>query len=65
MIRRVRDGVRVLNKGEIGGKVDLIVTGASQAAIAAVQAAGGSITLTGPEARNLARNKVKAATQAA
>ena len=54
--RRVRDGVRILNKGEIGGKVELIVTGASAAAIAAIEAAGGTITLTG---------KVKAEKQAA
>jgi large subunit ribosomal protein L15 len=56
LVRRVRDGVRILNKGEIGGKVDLIVTGASAAAIAAIEAAGGKITLTG---------KAKAKTQAA
>jgi large subunit ribosomal protein L15 len=61
LIRRVRDGVRVLCKGEIGGKVNLIVTGASAAAVAAIEAAGGTITLTGP----LARNKAKAAKQAA
>lgn len=61
LIRRVRDGVRVLNKGEIGGKVDLVVTGASDAAVAAIQAAGGTITLTGPEPRNA----VKAARRAA
>jgi large subunit ribosomal protein L15 len=47
LVRRVRDGVRILNKGEIGGKVELIVTGASAAAIAAIEAAGGKITLTG------------------
>ncbi|MFT6943988.1 MAG: large subunit ribosomal protein L15 [Yoonia sp.] len=38
------DGVRVLAKGEIKGKVTLIVTGASAAAIEAVANAGGSLT---------------------
>lgn len=56
LVRRVRDGVRILAKGDIGQKVELIVTGASEAAIAAVEAAGGKITLTG---------KAKAAKQAA
>jgi len=44
LVRRVRDGVRVLSKGEITSKVDLQVTGASKSAVAAVEAAGGSIT---------------------
>ena len=44
LVRRVRDGVRVLAKGEFSTKVDLRVTGASKSAVAAVEAAGGSIT---------------------
>lgn len=47
LVRRKLDGVRVLAKGEITGKLDLAVTGASQAAVAAVQAAGGTIALAG------------------
>ena len=39
-------GVRLLAKGEIGRAVTLTVSGASAAAIAAVQAAGGSVTTT-------------------
>jgi len=39
-----RDGIRVLNKGEITAAVKLVVTGASAAAIEAVAAAGGSLT---------------------
>lgn len=39
-----RDGIRVLAKGEIKTKVTLKVTGASAAAKAAVEAAGGSLT---------------------
>jgi large subunit ribosomal protein L15 len=41
-------GVRLLAKGEIKRAVTLTVTGASAAAIAAVQAAGGSVTTTAP-----------------
>ncbi|MBM3614221.1 MAG: 50S ribosomal protein L15 [Alphaproteobacteria bacterium] len=39
------DGIRVLNKGEIKTAVKLVVTGASAAAIEAVKAAGGSLTV--------------------
>jgi len=46
LVRRVRDGVRVLAKGEITSKIDLTVTGASKSAIEAVAKAGGSLTVT-------------------
>ena len=45
IIRRALDGVRVLNKGEITAKVTISVTGASAAAIEAVAAAGGTLTV--------------------
>ena len=45
LIRRKRDGVRVLAKGDISTKIDLTVTGASKAAVAAVEKAGGSVAL--------------------
>jgi large subunit ribosomal protein L15 len=48
LVRRVRDGVRVLSKGALTSKVTLEVTGASKSAIAAVEAAGGSLTVTAP-----------------
>ena len=48
LIRRVKDGVRVLGRGEITAKVDLSVTGASKSAVAAVEAAGGKLTTTAP-----------------
>jgi large subunit ribosomal protein L15 len=51
LVRRARDGIRLLNKGEIGMKVDLVVFGASKAAIAAVEAAGGTVTITGVNRR--------------
>ena len=43
-----RDGIRLLAKGELTAKVDFSVAGASAAAIAAVEAAGGSVTLPAP-----------------
>ena len=46
LVRRKLDGVRILAKGEITSKVDLSVTGASAAAKAAVEAKGGSLTVT-------------------
>ncbi len=45
VIRRRLDGVRVLAKGEITSKVNLSVTGASKAAIAAVEKAGGALAV--------------------
>jgi large subunit ribosomal protein L15 len=44
-----RDGIRILNKGEIKSKVNLVVAGASATAIEAIKAAGGSITLREPK----------------
>lgn len=43
VIRRKLDGVRLLAKGELNTKVSLAVSGASKAAIAAVEKAGGSV----------------------
>lgn len=45
VIRRVKDGVRLLGKGEIKGKVAFEVTGASTGAVKAVEAAGGSVAI--------------------
>lgn len=46
LVRRKRDGVRVLAKGPFATKADIAVTGASAPAIAAVEAAGGKLTVT-------------------
>ncbi|MCX7287624.1 MAG: 50S ribosomal protein L15 [Rhodobacterales bacterium] len=45
-----RDGIRVLAKGEITSKVMLKVSGASGPAVAAIEKAGGSVTLLAPVA---------------
>jgi large subunit ribosomal protein L15 len=50
LVRRKLDGVRVLAKGDITAKVDLQVTGASKSAVAAVEKAGGSLTVTTAQA---------------
>ncbi len=47
LFKRRRDGVRVLAKGELSAKVTLQVTGASKAAISAVEKAGGKVIVTG------------------
>ena len=46
LVRRKRDGIRVLAKGEITAKAVISVTGASKAAVEAVEKAGGSLTIT-------------------
>ena len=46
VVRRKLDGVRVLAKGEISAKIELSVTGASKAAVEAVEKAGGSLSVT-------------------
>lgn len=44
LVRRKLDGIRVLAKGDITAKATITVTGASKAAIEAVEKAGGSLT---------------------
>jgi large subunit ribosomal protein L15 len=46
VVGKARDGVRVLGRGEIKAKLDLTVAGASKSAIAAIEKAGGKVTLT-------------------
>lgn len=46
LVRRVKDGIRILNKGEVTSKLDITVTGASASAVEAVAKAGGSLTVT-------------------
>lgn len=59
LMRKSFDGVRILGEGELTAKVTVEVSGASKSAIAAIEKAGGSITLTAPvkdkEAKRLRR----------
>ena len=45
LVTRVKDGVRLLAKGALKAKVNIEVSGASAAAIAAVEKAGGSVSV--------------------
>jgi len=47
-LRRSRDGVRLLGRGEIKSKVTFEVHGASRSAVAAVEKAGGSVKIMAP-----------------
>ena len=50
LVRRKKDGVRVLAQGDLTTEgLKLSVTGASKAAIAAVEARGGSLTIAGSD----------------
>src|SRR6185437_1714266 len=50
VLRRLRHGVRLLAKGELKTGLTISVAGASQAAIAAVEKAGGKVVLPTPKA---------------
>ena len=54
LIRRKKDGVRLLARGAITSKVSIVVTGASAAAVEAVEKAGGSVTVLKPAASEAA-----------
>ncbi len=45
VIRRAKDGVRLLGRGELKAKLNIEVHGASKSAIAAVEKAGGSVKI--------------------
>jgi large subunit ribosomal protein L15 len=46
VVTHARDGIRLLAKGELSAKLTIEVAGASKAAVAAVEKAGGSVTVT-------------------
>ena len=53
VISKARDGVRILGKGELSAKnLEIHAAGASKAAIAAVEAAGGKIVLPAAAAQD-------------
>jgi large subunit ribosomal protein L15 len=45
VVAKARDGVKILGKGEIKAKLAFEVAGASKSAVAAIEAAGGSVRL--------------------
>ena len=48
VLRRAKDGVRLLGRGEIKAKVNIEVHGASKSAVAAVEKAGGTVKILAP-----------------
>jgi large subunit ribosomal protein L15 len=54
ILRRARDGVRLLGDGELNAKVAFAVAGASKSAKEAVEKAGGSIEILAPKAEETA-----------
>ncbi|MDH5749593.1 MAG: 50S ribosomal protein L15 [Rhodospirillales bacterium] len=64
LFKRIRDGVRLLGTGELKAKLDIKVSGASKSAIAAVEKAGGTVTLLAPvKSEAKAEGKSKKASQ--
>lgn len=49
VLRRTKDGVRLLGSGEIKTKLAFSVWGASKSAVAAVEKLGGSVTILAPK----------------
>jgi large subunit ribosomal protein L15 len=49
LVRRTKDGVKLLGKGELTSKITLTVYSATAGARAAVEKAGGTLTTTKPE----------------
>ncbi|MBO6521030.1 MAG: 50S ribosomal protein L15 [Rhodospirillales bacterium] len=64
VVRKSKDGVRLLNKGELTAKVDLDIAHASEGAIAAVEKAGGKVKVAEkkarPEGKGRKRDRVSA-----
>jgi len=50
VLRRAKDGVRLLGGGEIKAKIALAVYGASKSAVAAVEKAGGTVEILAAKA---------------
>jgi len=59
VVRRKRDGIRLLAKGTLKAKVTLTMTGATKAAIAAVEKAGGSVIIAAKKAPEAKAEKSK------
>jgi large subunit ribosomal protein L15 len=59
VVRRALDGFRVLSDGEIKAKVTIEASGASKAAIAKIEKAGGSVKLPEPKVAPKAKAKTE------
>lgn len=69
LMRRAKDGVKLLGTGELKAKVDVAVYGATKSAVAAIEKAGGSVKILKPvveeDAEPRGKNKRKSAKSAA
>jgi large subunit ribosomal protein L15 len=52
VVRRAGNGIRLLGKGEVKAAVQFAVYGASKSAVAAVEKAGGSVKILGPQKKS-------------
>ncbi len=59
LVRKSRNGVRLLATGELKAKLSIEVTGATKGAIAAVEAAGGSISVIPPKPKPEGKGKAR------
>ena len=58
VVKKAKDGLRLLGKGELKAKVTIEVEGATKGALAAVEKAGGQVTVNAPvEAKDEAQSK--------
>ena len=67
VVRRTLDGVRLLGHGEISAAIEITVAGATGAAVAAVEKAGGKVNIESPAPKpegKLPKNEKKAAKKA-
>lgn len=60
VIKTVRDGIRLLAKGELKSKISVEVSGASKAAAEAVEKAGGSLVVKDADAKKKEKKPAKA-----
>jgi large subunit ribosomal protein L15 len=59
VVRKSKDGVRLLNRGELKSKVTLDVAHASKGAITAVEAAGGSVKVAEKVERKVGKGRAR------
>lgn len=59
LMRRAKDGVKLLGQGELKRKIDVVVYRASKSAVAAVEKAGGSVKILAAPKRKPAEPKGK------
>jgi len=64
LVRTRRDGVRLLASGELKAKIEITVDHASAGAQAAVEKAGGSVTISAPSAGEVAKEGQREKTKA-